>query len=239
MESSFYRPEKLDGKEFDRIVAGVREELGQVASGKISDYAGAREYAEDLAGKGTVLEHDPEMMFWLLDEPQSMPADCRVEYVYKPTYCLTAALIALAEQYPELMEEDLFRTVLRKGMKASVGRSFRGAGMDALKGLFETLEIFAEAPIAAFLKKYPDFYPDFTMLWEHQNKYLKSGVETGKLKDTYARDDWSEKYDAPRAEALFEKEGPWEDHTGRWTKEDCADEWLRGRIFGLEALTEK
>lgn len=181
MKSCFYRPTKINIKEMTHIVANVRQELRFISQKGIQTEAEAIGYIEDLAGKLELCNYNPELYFWGLDQPENMPSDARVDFVYVPTYCLTASLIALIAQYPLLLEQNpVVLSTLKRGLYASSGRNFVGAGYDQIDGLLDTMEIFAHAPVSIFLKTHSDICPKFTALWRKYYLDLKDSLRTGK-----------------------------------------------------------
>lgn len=191
MKSCFYRPAAVNCNEFENILAEIQKEQ-QIICRKALNYDEAAEYVTDLIEKAKILPNNPKLAFWCFDDPQNMPADCRVDFVYTPTYYLTANLLTLAVQYPILLEQiEAFPTTLQRAMEASAGREFKGAGYDSFRGVLNTMRIFSQAPISVFVKNHPDFCPIFSDLWQLHFDGLSNSLKIG----TAARipDEWSGK----------------------------------------------
>ena len=93
-----------------------------------------------------------------------MPADARVQLVYKPTYIATAVLMNIYMGLNEI-EQRRISLPLKQAMTSCLGRSFEGHGYDAEDEIKEVLNIFQEFNAGDFIAKYPDFNKDFTTLY--------------------------------------------------------------------------
>lgn len=208
MKCTFYRPANNNTNEFENIIGKLRYDvltLNQETADSLNIY----NYVLRLSEEAQPLEKNPAMMFWGMDKPERMPGDIRVEYFYKPTYIATAFLMKAAVLFPELMEDDdldwefgsecinLFKKVLPAAMLGCTGRGFMGSGYDDVKGLFDTLTIFAEGNAKSFVEKYPDVCPEFTKMFNETVQMLRDKVNEGS-----GHDSWGTNY-IPRATSVL------------------------------------
>ncbi|MBQ9167340.1 MAG: hypothetical protein IJX67_02890, partial [Oscillospiraceae bacterium] len=77
------------------------------------------------------------------------------------------------------------------------GRGFKGHGCDDLKGLIETLRIFAKADCEGFLSKNPEACVEFTGLYRESMEMLEKLLEAGKICN-----EWGEDYTEAAIEVL-------------------------------------
>ena len=157
-------------------------------------------YVSNLVGEAKPLAHNPQMCFWGMAEPNTMPSDARVDFFYRPTYIATAFLMQAILKHPELMDphttvrgfgaEDVKKLseVLPKAMKGCMGREFGGSGYDFLKGQLETMELFAKSGVMDYVKKYPDTCPEFTELFNHTLETFREDLATGRTKGPWGTD---------------------------------------------------
>ena len=194
IECTFYRPDHVNVREFEKIVDALESDLYIVCNDDASEDS-VRTYVEALAALAKPLKRNPEMYFLGLDEPQRMPSDARVEYFYKPTYLGAAIIMKAVMRYPDLlkMHEHVFHGLLL----GSTGRGFKGHGFDDLKGMIETLKIFAAVDCEAFLEKYPEVCIEFTRLYREAMKVLKEMFEEGRVCN-----EWGEDYSEMAQEVL-------------------------------------
>lgn len=125
-----------------------------------------------------------------------MDSDCRVEYVYRPSYAccqiLTAALL-VGNTAPDL------EAALESGLTFCTGRRLTGHGYDDLKGQLEDLEDFARAGIQRLIdQKHPSVLnsPFHTMLMGILSSYEE------RLSLTCTFGGWGEDYTLPIMDVL-------------------------------------
>ncbi|MDR1533744.1 MAG: gamma-glutamylcyclotransferase [Planctomycetota bacterium] len=177
---SFRRPERVDISEWRDILAGMRAELAELASGK----PGRRqigEYAQKLLADARAPARNPEMRFWGLAEPETLPADARVDFFHTPTYLAAAFLARSVWQFPELLEEiPGLEDTLRGALLACQSRKFQGHGYD---GASPAMELFLGAGVHKFVESHPGFCPSFTKLFrETLNRIRRVASRRGKLR---------------------------------------------------------
>ena len=155
MKNRFYGYNDLKG--FEEGILSLREALDELTT-------------QDVPPE-EVLEYDIILLkarppyrkgFWAYDNPNNMPADCRVAYVYTPTYLATAILMYSWMKYQRVREFLPLGKLLKDAMFASTGRNFLGSGLDSDDGLIDAVRIFEKANASEFIAKYPRFCPEFT-----------------------------------------------------------------------------
>lgn len=98
-----------------------------------------------------------DMAFWAYDEPSSMPADARCDFVYWPTYLTTLAMIGIINKYPEFMNLSGVEEILRYSLNACAGRGLQGHGHESYEGFCENILLFMRNGIVKFMKDWPLF----------------------------------------------------------------------------------
>lgn len=191
MKFTFYRPKTVNTKEYENIVGKLSYDLHQLENEKTDEWD-VYSYIYAISKSVKPLEHNPQMAFLGLDDPDKMPSDARVDFFYKPTYIATAIMMKAVLLYPSLLNESLFldsdldfnvetvRNTLSSIMLASTARNFEGAGV--LK-LADCIQLFVNAGAEEFLAKYPDLCPEFNALFYQKKKYVEDG-------NISIRDEW-------------------------------------------------
>ena len=100
-----------------------------------------------------------------------------------------------AMAYPDLLREH--DSVIHGLLLGCTGRGFKGHGFDDLKGLIETLRIFAEADCEGFLSKNPETCVEFTGLYRESMEMLEKLLKAGKICN-----EWGEDYTEAAIEVL-------------------------------------
>lgn len=102
----------------------------------------------------------------LLPAGAQAESDVRVDFMYMPTYLLSAILMMAVLKTPALANDPVIMEALGRGLNASCGRSLFGHGYDSYRGFLESVRLFIEAKTSAFIKTYPDISPRFAALWK-------------------------------------------------------------------------
>lgn len=182
MNCTFYRPKKLNLKEFDNIVGKLLYDLHLLETENNDEWT-VYCYFYSLIKNVKPLVYNQKMTFLGFDDPNKMPSDARVEYFYKPTYIATAFMIKAVLLYPSLMNEETFldsdldftvdtvRKTLATTLLACTGRGFDGAGVFKLK---DCIKLFEDAGTAEFLTKYPDICPEFKELFTEAKTFIEN-----------------------------------------------------------------
>lgn len=184
MYCTFYRPTKIDTKEFENIVGKLHYDLFLLENEKHDEWS-VYGYFYNLSRQAEALPKNPAMRFIGLADPATMPSDARVDFFYRPTYIATAFMMKAVLLYPSLMNEATFldseldftvetvKETLAACMLACTGRDFDGAGVLRMA---DCVKIFREAGADEFLEKYPDLCPEFTKLYQDKKAFVESGM---------------------------------------------------------------
>lgn len=174
MYCTFYRPNSINTKEFENIVGKMAYDLHCLETEQTDEWS-VYTYVYALSKHAQQLPTNPNMRFLGLAAPETMPADARVDYFYRPTYIATAFMMKAVLLYPSLMDEETFldseldfspkhvKETLTACMLACTGRNFDGAGVLKMK---DCIRIFEEASADELLERYPDLCPEFTELYK-------------------------------------------------------------------------
>ena len=195
IECTFYRPDHVNIGEFQKIVDKLESDLYIICHDGASEDE-VRIYAERIAAVARPLKKNPEMYFLGLDEPEKMPSDARVDFFYKPTYIGAAIIMNAVMKYPNLLKAHghIFHCLLL----GCTGRGFKGHGFDDLRGMIETLKLFATAECESFVENYPEICIEFTRLYKEAMKELRTRFDEGSVCN-----EWGEDYSGMAEEAIL------------------------------------
>jgi gamma-glutamylcyclotransferase (GGCT)/AIG2-like uncharacterized protein YtfP len=186
MRNTFYRPSEVNHEECARITENMRETLIAVVNGTIHPEE-ALEQARWLVNQAGVT--NPDLAFWGYFEPDDMPHDAMLDYIYTPTYLAVSILANVFMRLPSrAIKIDGFIGILTKGLNAATGRDFEGSGYESVSGLLDTLEIFADGRMVDFIDAYPDFSPSFTRLLKESEAFISEKIREGKLSGIWGED---------------------------------------------------
>lgn len=198
---SFYRPEEVNVREFEAIVDKMRDDLSKLCNGEFRT-DDVKDYVQGLVAEATPLKHRQDMMFWKLDEPDKMPSDARVDFVFTPTYIAAAFIIKSVLNVPEIMDDDSVRSTLAATLLGSTARGFAGHGYENNIGRVRAAKIFASAGTRQFIEKYPDLCPEFTELYKKTVEDIRTWVEDNKAVDLWGSDFSDEAKEALQIDSL-------------------------------------
>ena len=95
-----------------------------------------------------------DVFFWAYDHPDLMPSDARCEFVYKPTYLMTLAMVNIINKAPALMTVGVRKT-LQYSLNACAARGLCGDNGESYKGLCDNVLLFMKNGIVKFMKDWP------------------------------------------------------------------------------------
>lgn len=173
------------------FVAEVEQDFQAMTSGKMKEEE-AVAYIKSILPLARGCNKTPDAWFWRTEEPEKLPADCRVAYVYEPTYMLTGILVYAMTHYESVKEIEGIGDVLEKVFNGCMGRGFAGSGPSALEGFVKAIQLFATADIMEFLQKYGDNYQKFQEFFYEKVNFLKEEVMTGKVIEAWGDKDYVE-----------------------------------------------
>ena len=161
-------------------------------------------YLHDMVQALKTVDNDAcrKMLFLMYDDPSTMPADARVDFVYHPTYMAATIMITAMNRFASVLNNSVFREAAAKLLEATLARSFLGAGYDDYTGFLDTLEIFAIGDTLDFVNKYPSINARFASEFRKALSILEHQICTGVI-----RDKWSGKSYSVRGKEIFAKFG--------------------------------
>ena len=162
----------------------LRDDLLELTNQNVPE-AEVLKYLNDMIDKLRSVDRDScrDMLFLMYDMPSSMPADSRVEYVYKPTYYAATIIMTAINRYEGIARNTQIINAASSILLATTARRFLGAGYDDNVGLLETLEIFAMGEVVDFIEKYPNINKiccNGNKAFELFNKYSKAIMQEQK-----------------------------------------------------------
>ena len=66
------------------------------------------------------------MLFLMHDDPASMPADARVDFVYRPTYLAATFMMTAMNRFESIAQNNSYRKATAAVLGATLGRDFKG-----------------------------------------------------------------------------------------------------------------
>ena len=198
MTNKFYRTETINAQKWEEIIRAMKQDLETLKTSKPAKEE-LRKYVADLLAEARPLETDTDMKFFGFWNPREMPSDCRVAYVYEPTYIATAILIKACLLYPEFLGTVIPEEEMRSCMLACTGRNFHGSGPSDLKGAVETVGLFTGAGANLFLELHPGICEEFAHCYDMWLWTFEQGIEKGVLQGA-----WGDSY-LEEAKAIMEE----------------------------------
>lgn len=194
MKFQFEITNEVNPEAWRKTNSQLENDLRKLAEGKVSESV-AKTYLTDLIKALRIVKNErcKDMLFLMFAEPASMPADARVDYVYKPTYIGATIMMTAMNRFPALCKDKLFYESLRKVLSATTGRNFMGAGWDSYAGLIDTLQIFAQGDTFAFIEKHREINERFANLLDTSIQILETEICTGNLKDVWPGTDYRDR----------------------------------------------
>lgn len=128
------------------------------------------------------------MLFLMVDEPSSLCANERVQFVYIPTYFAAAIMMTAVNRYESVARNGKFLYTLKSVLNATSGRNFHGAGCETYEGLLDALRIFAMGDTLEFINKYPALNEKFVSEFKNALDFLETEICTGKTTGAWGAD---------------------------------------------------
>lgn len=183
MQFTFINRQEENYSEWDRINKKLLDDLHTLAAGQ-TDEAEATAYITAMIDELRPVEnrlHKP-MLFLMYNDPASMGADDRVDYLYRPTYIAAALMMTAVCRYPALMRKAGYCRTLMEVLNATTARDFLGAWYDDYPGLLDTLQIFATGDIVRFMEEYRWVNEYFVEKLRSALTFVETELCTGKVK---------------------------------------------------------
>ena len=166
-------------------IRNYAEEMKKLYKNMISGQVETSEYAS-LVTK--LVSEQKEDGAWSKLEDYHIDSDCRVEYLYNPTYYACAMLMQIDnEQGIENVRGA--KDALEKGLAFSIGRDLAGHGYSGFADRMRNMKRFEKAGVYIWLNKNPDKATDFREMWEALIKEVKKCIAENRV---FA--DWNEDF---------------------------------------------
>jgi len=120
----------------------------------------------------------------IVPDDRGMDSDARVEFIFTPTYLVTAIMTRVLCDYPSLTEHiPNYKEALKRGMLFCSYRRLYGHGYDALKGAAEALTILSMGKIPQVLEQErqlcPELYRSIVEVTKEMENSLSEGSASG------------------------------------------------------------
>lgn len=194
MKFTFTKTATINTEAWDKSNAKLEQDLNKLTSENLSESV-IHTYIEDMCRALQTVDNDncKGMLFLMYDAPVSMPADARVEYVYKPTYLAATIMMTAMNRYKNIADNSKIKATISAVLEASTGRNFCGSGYKSIDGMLDTLQIFADGDTMEFIRKFPNINKHFTIALKKALTVLETEICSGKIKDAWSGEDFSEK----------------------------------------------
>ncbi len=165
MTKTFRISAPVSVKEMFQLIGDMREVLGALARREIpnAEYTldDLRGYCESLVKgqRGSLGRTKPDS--WSVAEnDDGMDSDCRVDFIFMPTYVAVATLARVRVDYPEIAAAiPGYDDSLRRGMVFATYRGLEGHGYDADRDMIKAVSILADGGVPEFLASHRQFCP--------------------------------------------------------------------------------
>ena len=132
-----------------------------------------------VEGQRGSLGRTKEGSWSIIPNDDHMPADARVEFIFLPTYLVTAILSRVMIEYPEVANSIPNYTVaLQKGMLFCSYRTLYGHGYEADKGAAEALTILSMGKVPLLLECDNNLCPELLKAIQDVTKELQHRLMT-------------------------------------------------------------
>lgn len=180
---------KVDTAKWMQTNLKLKRDLVELANGLVPENE-IVEYVKSMKESLRLVENGKceNMQFLMFDEPSSMPADARVDFVYLPTYLAATIMMTAMCRYEIFESDEAFKKTLHEVLNATLGRKFLGAGYEENSGFMNTLEIFATGDTFDFVEKFPKLNERFTVQLVQAVTFLETALCTGEVVEPWSGD---------------------------------------------------
>jgi hypothetical protein len=187
--------DSVDTENIQKIIGDMYDLLLALDEGRIpntSDYSheDLRAYLESLIkGQRKSLGSTKSGSWSVAPNDEGMPADARVEFIFRPTYIATATLSRVLCDYPLIaLSLSLYRIALHRGLKFCTHRKLQGHGYDGDMGMIDAFSILSLGKVPWLLNRHPDFCPELEDIISAAAADMKVRLETGKTTGPWGTD---------------------------------------------------
>ena len=134
----------------------------------------------------------PGMKFYGKLNPNNVPSDIRVYFVYTPTYLACATMMIAVCRYPEWLNIRKIKETLHDGLTACTGREFMGSGYDNTAGFLDAMDIFAQGQVNTFISMFPEFNSVFSAAIRKAINHLETNICSGIIRDAWSGENYAD-----------------------------------------------
>ncbi len=177
---------------FNQDLSDVLDELdaGNIISRETYSVSMYKHFLESLVtGQRDSLGHTKPGSWSIVPNDDYMDSDARVEYIFTPTYLVTAILGRTLCEYPILaLSIPNYEQALKQGMLFCSYRNLSGHGYDMARGKAKALSILALGKIPWLLERHKKFCPELYRVIREVTKEMKERLDTGTARDAWGGD---------------------------------------------------
>lgn len=125
----------------------------------------------------------------LVPNDEGMDSDARVDFIFLPTYLVTAILTRTLYEYPFLVKSiSNYKEALKKGMLFCSYRNLYGHGYESDIGAVEALTILSIGKVPLTLEKNKNLCPELYESINHVSNEMKSRLKENNTIGTWGED---------------------------------------------------
>lgn len=125
----------------------------------------------------------------IVPNDDGMDSDARVDFIFQPTYLVTAILSRVKIDFPEIADSITdYDIALKKGMHFCTYRSLYGHGYGAKQGAAEALTILAMGKVPLLLESDRSLCPELLEIIQNVAKEMQNSLMTATAKGTWGED---------------------------------------------------
>ena len=125
----------------------------------------------------------------IVPNDDNMPSDARVEFIFQPTYLVTAILSRVKVDFPEIASPIIrYDFALKKGMHFCSYRKLSGHGYEVDQGAAEALTILSMGKVPLLLEKDKNYCPELRKAIKDVVERMKYRLITNTAKGAWGED---------------------------------------------------
>ncbi len=168
-------------------VRKLRQDFNELIKGNVPEEDAAA-YVRRLMAQPQNFGKDENILVWALGKPTDMPSDGCDEFVCQPTFLATAFMVYAVQNYDAVKNITVIFSFLHDALNGCLWSGVGGHGYDYVDGVIDTMNIYADCNMGAFLDTYPLLNVKFKNAFDETVKYIEEELCTGK-----ERNEWNNK----------------------------------------------
>ena len=177
--------EKHGPKTYGPQVRKLRQDFNELIKGNVPE-EDVVAYVRRLMEQPQNFGKDGNALVWALGKPTDMPSDGCEEFICQPTYLATGFMVYAVQHYNAVKTISGIFPLLRDALNVCLWGSLGGHGYEAVEGLIDTMNLFADCNMGAFLDTYPMLNVKFKNVFDETVKYFEEDLCTGKERDIWS-----------------------------------------------------